>query len=190
MKEGNSGTVAVCGDTDRAGQDRRLACTEEIKRQLRVQKQRYPLMTEADTVKFVFQGMLGVGHLVRSEQAAKERLLAEMAGLEPDGTEPLVEKISTDWARVNLRAAMAKEIPAEEIARRLVLSAETQLFFTRQDVYALCMELDGSGQMRAAAAKVTDESWLPGHSEQYRAAYHPAYRVLYKDFCGIQHDAG
>ena len=31
---------------------------------------------------------------------------------------------------------------------------------------------------RGAAARLLDESWLPGHSRQYREAYHPAYRVL------------
>ena len=38
------------------------------------------------------------------------------------------------------------------------------------------------------AAKVLDEHWLPRHSEQYRAAYHPAYRVLYKDFKKFKRD--
>jgi len=46
------------------------------------------------------------------------------------------------------------------------------------------MKLDGIDRekMKAAAEKVLDENWLPSHSDQYRNAYHPAYRVVYKDY--------
>ena len=37
-------------------------------------------------------------------------------------------------------------------------------------------------KMKTAAEKVLDENWLPSHSEQYRNAYQPAYRVVYKDY--------
>ena len=49
------------------------------------------------------------------------------------------------------------------------------LSFARQNVYNFCVKLD--------------ETWLPSHSQQYREAYHPAYRVLYKEFRnhGCQH---
>ena len=35
---------------------------------------------------------------------------------------------------------------------------------------------------KAAAEKVLDENWLPSHSEAYREAYKPAYRVLHTDY--------
>ena len=89
----------------------------------------------------------------------------------------------TDWVRLNLRPAMAKGMTADDIARCLVRSAERgPLSFTRQNVYNFCVKLDGSDKMKAAAEKVLDENWLPGHSGRYREAYRPAYRVLYKDF--------
>jgi len=46
------------------------------------------------------------------------------------------------------------------------------------------MKLDGIDRekMKAAAEKVLDENWLPSHSDQYRNAYHPAYRVVSKDY--------
>ncbi len=70
----------------------KTSCGEEIKKQLQIQRKRYPLMTEEDVVKFVFQGMLGVGHLISSVDGARSRLAAEMASLEPDESEPLIEK--------------------------------------------------------------------------------------------------
>lgn len=161
----------------------KITCAEEIKKQLQVQRKRYPLMTEEDVVKFVFQGMLGVGHLISSVDDARNRLAAEMAALEPDESEPVIEKISTEWVRLNLRPAKALGMPEDDLARYLIRSAEREpLSFTRQNVYNFCVKLDGSDKMKAAAEKVLDESWLPSHSAQYKEAYRPAYRVLYKIF--------
>lgn len=184
-----SRTVYIRDGFDKVELAQKITCAEEMKKQLQVQKKRYPLMTEEDIVKFVFQGMLGVGHLINSEQGAKDRLSAEMDPLNPDEDEPLIEKISSDWVRLNLRSAKAKGMTVDDIAWYLVRSAEWgALSFTRQNVYNFCVKMDGSEQMKAAAAKVLDEHWLPHHSEQYRAAYHPAYRVLYKDFKKFKRD--
>jgi len=184
-----SRTVYVRDGFDKVELAQKITCAEEMKKQFQVQKKRYPLMTEEDIVKFVFQGMLGVGHLINSEQEAKDRLSAEMATLNPNEDEPLIEKISSDWVRLNLRPAKAKGMTVDDIAWYLVRSAEWgALSFTRQNVYNFCVKMDGSEQMKAVAAKVLDEHWLPRHSEQYRAAYHPAYRVLYKDFKKFKRD--
>ena len=184
-----SRTVYVRDGFDKVELAQKITCAEEMKKQLQVQKKRYPLMTEEDIVKFVFQGMLGVGHLINSEQDAKDILSAEMATLDPNEDEPLIEKISSDWVRLNLRPAKAKGMTVDDIAWYLVRSAEWgALSFMRQNVYNFCVKLDGSEQMKTAAAKVLDEHWLPRHSEQYRKAYHPAYRVLYKDFKKFKRD--
>lgn len=168
----------------------KIACAEEMKRRLSAQKKQYPLMNEEDVVKFAFQGMLGVGHLIRSREEALNRLREEMDRLEPDDREPFTEKISPEWLRMNLRAAKAKGITAEDIAYMLFRSAqEKPLSFTRQNVYNFCVKLDGSERMKQAAARILDENWLPSHSEQYREAYRPAYRVLHKSFRKFKRDA-
>ena len=114
---------------------------------------------------------------------AEERLRAELEVLEADKAEPLIEKISTDWVRMNLRRAKADGLKVEDIAWYLVRSAEWgALSFKRQNVYNFCVKMDGSEAMKATAAKVLDENWLPSHSEAYKEAYKPAYRVLYKDY--------
>ena len=178
-----SHTRFIRNDPDQTEPALKTACEEEMKKQLQVQKQRYPLMNEEDIVKFAFQGMLGVGHLITSIHDARRRLHAEMASLEPDESEPLTEKISPDWVRLNLRPAKARGMTEDDLARYLVRSAEYgSLSFTQQNVYTFCVKLDGSDIMKAAAERVLDENWLPSHSEQYREAYHPAYRVLHKDF--------
>ena len=168
----------------------KIQCAEEMKNLLRVQKKRYPLMNEEDVIKFVFQGMLGPGHLIRSQEEALARLHSEMDTLEPNPDEPLTERVSPDWFRLNLRAAKAKGIKQEDIVYWFFSSANKKpLSFTRQNVYNFCVKLDGSEKMRQAAARVLDEKWLPSHSEQYRNAYHPAYRVLHKDFRKFRREA-
>ena len=161
-----------------------IIAAEEMKKQLTAQKKRYPLMNEEDVVKFVFQGMLGVGHLVTDQAVAMERLKTEMEGLgEPQADEKLIEKISPQWVRMNLRVAKKEGISEADIAYMLFESAKkTCLAFTRQNVYNFCVKMDGSTTMKEAAEKVLDENWLPSHSDAYRAAYHPAYRVLHKDY--------
>ena len=164
-----------------------IRCAEEMKSIIRAQKKRRPEMNEEDVVKLAFQGMLGVGHLVSSEEKARERLHEEMSALEGDADEPLTEKVSPQWFRLNLRAAKAKGLAEEDIARMLFLSAgRGTLPFTRENVYNFCVKLDGSDRMEAAARRVLDEKWLPSHSEGYRAAYRPAYRVLHSDFIKLR----
>jgi len=161
----------------------KLIMAEEIKKQLRAQKKRYPQMNEEDIVKFVFQGMLGVGHLISDPEVALERLRAEYNSVEGSDSEPLTEKISPEWLRLNLRPAKAKGIAIEDIANWVYESSCIQpLSFTRQNVYNFCVKAYNTDAMKAVAEKVLDEKYLPSHSEGYRAAYRPSYRVLYKDF--------
>ncbi|MBQ9408626.1 MAG: hypothetical protein IJU28_04445 [Clostridia bacterium] len=155
---------------------------KDIEENLRAQKARYPLMNDEDTVKFVFQAMLGVGHLIASRDGALERLMQEMDAQEPYEGEPLTEALSDEWFRLNLRAARSRGIPAADIADMLLFSAGQALSYSRRDVYDFCVQLDKSEWMRKAAEKVMDGHWLPSHSEAYRAAYRPSYRVLHRTF--------
>ena len=156
---------------------------QQIKENLRKHLETHPRATEEDVVKFVFQGMLGVGHLVSSAEAVRKRLEDEMARNPADDTEPLTEELSSRWVRLNLRPAKARGITPEELAQRVARSAQLPLNYTRQDVIAFCLELDGFDRekMREAAERLRNESFLPSHSEQYRAAYKPAYVVLMRE---------
>ena len=165
-------------------EDLREACLRELGSCLAEHRKSHPLAEEQDLVKFVFQGLLGAGHLIASEQSALRGLKNEMQDLQADSAEPLYEPLSARFCRMNLRAALARGLWAEEIARLLCRSAEREeTQFTRQDVYDYCLGIPDTDaeRMREAAAKITDEDWLPSHSDAYREAYRPAYRVLLKD---------
>ena len=70
----------------------------------------------------------------------------------------------------------------EENRLKIACAEEMKRCLEEQKKRYFCVKLDGSDAMKAAAEKVLDESWLPRHSEKYREAYAPAYRVMYKDF--------
>lgn len=164
---------------------RKLQCATDLKKNLEVHLKKHPQATEEDIVKFVFQGMLGVGHLVNSHQKTLNYIIQEMNSIQADDKEPLIEKLSTFWVRINLRAAKAREMHPTEIEMLTYYSAKyNPVSFTRKNVYNFCMKLDGINKekMKSIAEKVLDENWLPSHSEQYRNAYNPAYRVVYKDY--------
>lgn len=144
----------------------------------------YPLGEEEDWVKFVFQAMLGAGHLISSEMSALRGLKNEMAFLKAGKDEPLYERLSLKWCRLNLRPAMAEGMRAEEIALLLTRSAEkTEKLFSRQDVYDFCMSIPETDtqKMERAASRILSGLYLPSHSTVYHDAYHPAYRVLRND---------
>ena len=140
-----------------------------------------PAMQQEDVVKFVFQAMLGVGHLLSSRDSVTDYISHEMSRLSPDPAEPLIEVLSPAWCRLNLRRAMAELIQPRMIAG-MMLTSGCDLHFTRQDVYNCCKRVIQSGEFHLNGAAtldmILDEHWLPSHSAAYREKYQPAYRVI------------
>ncbi len=155
--------------------------TENLRRHLEA----HPQATEEDVVKFVFQALLGVGHLVSNADAIQTRLQNEMAQNPADDTEPLTEELSSRWVRLNLRPAKAMGITPEELAERVYRSAQQPVQYTRQDVINYCQTLDpdrmDQNKIKEAAERLRDTSFLPSHSAQYRGTYKPAYVVLLRE---------
>ena len=137
-------------------------------------RRRYPAMEAEDEVKLLFQAALGCGHLLTEEGAVTQRIVEEERTLVPDPAEPLTEPLGERYMRLNLRRAMAEGIRPDWIARMMRLSPAPAA--GRADVAR-----DGrlSDQARRIVRRIVDEpTWLPNHSETYRAAYAPAYRVV------------
>ena len=163
----------------------REAFEQEMQRRLKEQVLRTPAMQQADTVKFVFQAMLGVGHLLSSRENIIRYIVSEMDELAADPAEPLFEILSPAWCRLNLRRAKAELIEPQIIAG-MMLASSCALSFTRQDVYDCCRRIGQSGVNLvpddAALAAILEGHWLPSHSAAYREKYHPAYRVVSTDW--------
>jgi len=146
---------------------------------------RYPEMQAQDIVKLMFQSLCGCGHLLADESIVIDRITQEESFLSPDPDEALTEPLGAH-VRLNLRRAMAEGIRPEWIARLMLISAEqTSVQTDRKSVYnAIVSQHEGTfsvphDEIIACARRLLDDTeWLPGHTERYRQAYHPAYRVI------------
>ncbi len=147
---------------------------------LKTHLESHPAAQTQDVVKFVFQGLLGVGHLLGSSEEVEAHIARECEGLKPDPDELLTEKVSPDWIRLNLRRSMAEGLTPRMIAN-LMLNSAPEHSWTRGDVEGFCRKFAqdcGVSGMEDGLACLAEEAWLPSHSEAYRAAYRPAYRLI------------
>ena len=157
------------------------AFQQEILNCLREHRLRYPDLQQQDIVKFIFQAMLGPGHLLAGKGSITGHIAQEMKTIQPDRDEPLLEKLSPDWCRLNLRRAMAEHLTPQMIAG-LMIGSDGSLPFSRQDVYSFCAGLSESDEPLLSDVQVLEmilqKDWLPSHSPLYRKQYHPSYRVI------------
>lgn len=150
----------------------------------------YPRLQPEDIFKFIFQSALGCEHLVSSEAAALEYINREYASL-PDGAEPFTEALDGAYARVHL-SCLRDGLKPETLARLFCLSAkkesngratlEQKLQVARDLVADGSLPFDlGDFDQRLAAWR---DAGYPAvhHSDNFRAAYRPAYRVIAKRY--------
>ena len=148
---------------------------------------RYPLIEPTDAVKLIYQNEFGGGHLIRDEKRCLEFLRNEYRSVPQSGDTPLLEDIGNGFFRVNLSALDASGMTAEELGSAFIHSSQLRgcldSFLAK---LAVLRSLTGSGQMpfspEALDAYLSDyeKAGFPpvSHSETYRNAYHPAYRVV------------
>lgn len=156
--------------------------------------QQYPKAQPQDWLKRLYQSFFGGGHMIADAQKSLNFLQEELAGLTDAQRErPYTEPFCGDFCCVNLSVckaatpelinrlfvASSKEVPQdaaerfeEQLHELLALCAERgELFAFSKD------ELEA--QIRAFYAA---DMPLLRHSEVYREAYAPAYRVLRREF--------
>ena len=149
---------------------------------------RYPKMEPQDAVKLIYQQEFGPEHMIKAPEKSLAMLKTEMAGLSAGSAdEPLYEPIGNGLCRLNLRPCMERGVPAEDINRLFVETAQSaqgdeRLF--RQGIKALqwlaeeeltpfdALELD------LFLARYPRKPAAVHHSNRYREAYAPAYRVV------------
>lgn len=161
---------------------------EELRGILITHARRYPLMQPTDAVKLIYQNEFGGGHLIRDEQACLNYLRREYASVEKNPTTPLYEDIGNGIVRVNLAAVKPEDL--EQLGQDFIASAAKHKgtldsFLNKLEVlYKLTTE--GIFAFDSDALNVyLSEYKLAGypavsHSEQYRQAYKPSYRIICK----------
>ncbi len=155
---------------------------------------KYPLMQPTDAVKLIYQATFGGGHLIRSEESALENLRSEYASLSHSGTKPQIESLG-ETSRIYLDAELS-ENDLFLIAKIFCASAKHYCVgYTSADDGAksrfhsrlsLLRELCNDGKFSFSVSELDEyltsysaSNYPPvSHSEIYRTAYKPAYRVI------------
>ncbi len=149
--------------------------------------ERYPQMEPQDAVKLIYQQEFGPEHAVKDVKKALILLKQEMDALTPKPGEPLYESIGNGLCRLNLRPCAERGIPAEDIARLFLETAQAasgDKKSFRQGLKAL-QKLAEAGETPFDAveldlflARYPDSCPAVHHSVSYHLAYAPAYRVV------------
>lgn len=142
----------------------------------------YPEMEIQDAVKLIYQHAMGSEHLVTDAEQALRRLKDEWAEVESDPSREASVPLGTGLCRLELAACKAAGLAPETVMRLFFLSARRVI----PDAAGLAAGLDAICTLPFSAEEV--EAFLSDyrvrgcpalhHSERYRAAYRPAYRVV------------
>jgi len=154
--------------------------------------ERRPLMKATDVYKLLYQGVFGVGHIM--DDATWERLQEETGkiDLENHQWEPLIEGVSADGSmvRVNLRPFLRRRLPLEILFKAMKETdggeGEAADFLRGWRAFNELMESDiiavNKSELERLNKELDEEGIQPHHhSEAYREAYYPAYRVVRGD---------
>ena len=161
---------------------------EQLRSILLDHAERYPLMEPTDAIKLCYQNEFGGGHLVRDEKQFHARLMEEYRTTPQICSAALTEPIGNGLVRVYLNALDASGYAPEHLAAAFLRSAaKTQ---GNPDSFQKKLELLRDMARRnqlpfsesALEAYLADyeQSGFPmiSHSDTYRNAYRPAYRIV------------
>lgn len=162
---------------------------DQFTRELQVHLEAHPLAQPADLVKYCRQRAFGASRTYAGEQEALQALAGEYAALTPDDAAPLLEPLGPGAARLNLAGAAASGLTPAQLARACILDSS----LTPRDEAWFRRALEALEQLAARDALspvcsrgmksfltlYRDKGCPPlHHSEAYRAAYQPHYRVF------------
>lgn len=150
---------------------------------------RYPALRPQDLLKALHQSAFGCGHFVTDESAGLALLHQE---LERSSASAEIEALDGDYCRIPLGYLEASGLSPETLFRLFVLSAEEPPVSSAalREKLEVLLDLAQSGLLPFSYEEVTaavsdwESTGFPAcrHSPEFRAAYHPAYRVIRKEF--------
>lgn len=145
-------------------------------------------MRAVDVYKLLYQGVFGIDHLLSKEARNFLKEEANTLRLDEQPEEPLLEEASTDGSmvRVNLRPYLRRGLPLDRLFSAMKASAEKGREEDFLGAWSVFRELVRSGTLVFDEGEIEelDREVKPGgcpmrhHSEAYRGAYHPAYRIV------------
>ena len=162
---------------------------------VRAQLLRYPKMTVQDAVKALYQSEFGCGHFVTDRERGLNWLIEEeksLASAAREAEPPFVEPLGDSFCRVHIAHMKNEGLSSETLFSLFALSAEAPA----GDMARFRFMLDHLEEMAESDLPLNGReqaaSFLAGyraagcpsthHSEPFRAAYAPAYRVIRSDY--------
>lgn len=149
-------------------------------------------MRAVDVYKLLYQGVFGVRHLLSED--ARRRLQSEARNLrlEEQPEEPLIEEASADGSmvRVNLRPYLRRGLPLSRLFSAMEASVPSKGGVEEfLEAWGMFKRLVSSGRLVFDDEEIREldrDLELGGcqprhHSEAYRRAYAPAYRVVKRE---------
>ena len=156
-----------------------------------------PRMAPTDAVKLAYQSAFGCGHLLSAREICADFVRREMESTSVWDV-PACVSIGGGLCRLNLASAQVRNLSPECIADMMILTNgwvmerldNAQRF---EESLSLIGRMAEAGEMPFSADEY--QTYLSGyraqgcppvsHSEMYRGAYHPAYRVVRSDFAAL-----
>lgn len=158
------------------------------------QYHKYPLSEVRDMVKLIYQNEFAGGHLITDERASLELTKSEIQEAASEGAaggsvpEALFDEIGNNLCRLNLRASLKTGISAATINRIFVYTANRRIGSQKsfQQKLGIFRQLCESKALPFSTDEVVqyldryEKDGFPAvsHSEGYRAAYNPSYRMV------------
>lgn len=154
---------------------------------LREQAALHPCMQPRDALKMCYQAAFGAEHLLRDPGAAAAYLRDELSACPADPGQPLTEALSPDTCRVNLAAWKSAGLPEAWLGEMFLRSCAPRQnggerflrFLEAVDAAAgSLLPFSREDWQREKRAYLAQGVRPVHHSEAYRAAERPAYRVI------------
>ena len=164
---------------------------EETKAALISHYKRYPKAQLQDLFKYVYQSSFGCEHLISSPEAVEAYIKAEAETCVSEGIEEMVEPLDGDYCRVHL-GYLKEGLCSSTLAQFFYLSAghvEEGKERLEEKLSALAEAVEDGllpfeKETVAEAIVKWREAGYPAchHSEAFRTAYAPAYRLIKKEY--------
>ena len=165
---------------------------ETLEQVLRRHAQKYPLMEPVDAVKLIYQNVFGGGHLIRDPEASRNALRREYENTPQQPQGVLLESIGNGMVRVMLNAVDSSDYSIAWVGDAFIRSSQEHT----GSLNGLLLKLDILRKVAASGAfRFTLEELdayldayrqagypMVSHSNQYREAYHPAYRIALANY--------
>ena len=163
---------------------------KELEQILRQHAVRYPAMEPTDAVKLIYQNEFGGGHMIKDAQAVLRYLRYEYTQTDSDPVLPLWEAIGNGIVRVHLAALPEERLSwlGDAFLRSAQAHPGDPAFFIQKLDILKQLTQEGifsftPAQLEAYLADYAKAGYpAVSHSQAYRNAYCPAYRIILKDY--------